>query len=73
MYPFLQKYENSSFVKLHRKLYKKELLDQIKERMPDFVRRVMLRGNYYLVELRAKEEIEYFVFLNYLISLNQEI
>jgi len=69
----LQKRGNSFFVRLHRKLYKKELLVRIKEEKPDFVRAVMSRGNYYLVELMVNEETEYFAFLNYLISLNQEI
>ena len=73
MHPFLQKHGNSSFIKLHRKLYKKELLTQIKEKKPGFVHTVAQRGNYYLVKLRVNDEIEYFAFLNYLISLNQEI
>jgi len=50
-----------------------ELLSRIKEETPDLIRTVMIRGNYYLVKLNIKNEIEYFVFLNYLIGLNQEI
>lgn len=73
MYPFLQKHGNSSFVKLHKNLYKKELILRVKEENPGFVRAIISRGKYYLVDLDISKKSEYFFFLDYLIGLNQEI
>jgi len=73
MYPFLQKHGNSFFIRLHRELYKKELLARARKENPDLVGAVLPRGNYYLVDLKTTEKSEYLVFLNYLIGLNQEI
>jgi len=67
MYPFLRKYNNKLFIKLHKDLYKKDTIEAAKKEEPDTVMSVRGIKNYYLVELHADSQRDYLSFLNYLI------
>jgi len=71
MHYFLCKRGNKQLVRLHKALYRKETLQRAKELEPQAVGAILSGGQYYLVELSADTDEDYFAFLNYLIYLGR--
>jgi hypothetical protein len=72
-YPFIKRLKNKIFVKLHKRLYRKELIEKIKKETSEAIKCIESDKDYYLLELEVDEPVEYFEFLNYLIYLNKNI
>lgn len=66
---FIEKQKGKSYLKLHKKIYSKSLIDKIKEEASDFILSVVPKKNYYFLEINADRQSDYFDFLNYLIYL----
>ncbi|MEI8348842.1 MAG: hypothetical protein WCI77_01695 [Candidatus Omnitrophota bacterium] len=71
MHHFLCTQGSKQLVRLHKTLYRKEILQRAKELEPGTVGAVQSDGQYYLVELSVDTEEDYFSFLNYLIYLGR--
>ena len=71
MLPFEQKIGTKKFVKLHRELYSKNLINRIKKEIPDSIVSVKSNKKYHLLELKIDDSGDYFDFCNCLIYFNQ--
>jgi len=73
MYPFIKKINNKVFVKLHKDLYDKNLIQKVREKEADSIISFKPQKKYYLLELRVDDFEDYFNFCNYLIDFRQNI
>ena len=73
MYSFETKIGKKKFVKLHREIYSKNLINRIKKEIPDSIISFKSRKNYYLLELKVDESEDYLDFCNCLIYFNQSV
>ncbi|MCF7888080.1 MAG: hypothetical protein K9L76_02250 [Candidatus Omnitrophica bacterium] len=70
-YPFIKKDKNKSYLKLHKKIYNKSLINKMKTQIFDSILSIKSQKDYYLLEIDADNKSDYFDFLNYLIYLNR--
>ena len=71
MQPYIVKSENKTFLKLHKDIYKKQVLNKLRKEDPETITDIRLEADYYLLELQLDDPEDYFSFLNYLIYSNQ--
>lgn len=68
-YPFITNNKGRLSVKLNKNIYKKSLIDKLKKEIPGSILSFKSQSNYYLLEIDADGESDYFDFLNCLIYL----
>ena len=73
MYSFETKIGKKKFVKLHREIYSKSLINRIKKEIPDSIISLKSQKNYYLLELEIDDPEDYLDFCNCLIYFNQNV
>jgi len=71
MHPFEKKIGKKKFVKLHRELYSKNLINRIKKEIPDSIISFKSQKDYYLLELDVDDAVDYFDFCNCLIYFDR--
>ncbi len=67
MYPFCKKIGKKTYIKLHKGLYGKNLIERIKKEFPQDILSLKASKNYHLLELDIDGPEDYFDFCNYLI------
>lgn len=73
MYPFVKKIKNKLFIRLHKDLYSKNLIEKVRKKEADSIISFKSQRNYYLLELQVDDFEDYFDFLNYLIDFCRNI
>jgi len=61
------------FIKLHKDLYDKNLIEKVKEKEADSIISFKSKKSYYLLELKVNDFVDYFDFCNYLIDFRRNI
>ena len=67
--PFLKINRNNIFLKLHRDLYSKEILERLQKENAEFILSIKEKNKYYFLKLNKFNLQNCFDFLNYLIYL----
>ena len=65
MQPFVVRTKNKEYIKLHKKLYDKRIIENIRSQEPGAISSFTEIPTYYLVKLKNKKDS--FDFLNYII------
>lgn len=71
-YPFIKKEPGSFEVKLHKQLYRKPLINKLKNNLAGEVTSFKTKGDYYFLRIDAESESDCLNFLNYLIYLQRK-
>ena len=71
MYPFETKIGKKKFVKLHKELYSRNLINKIKKEIPDSIISLKSQKDYHLLELEIDGTEDYFDFCNCLIYFDR--
>ncbi|MFH1875879.1 MAG: hypothetical protein ABH865_03215 [Candidatus Omnitrophota bacterium] len=66
---FLKKTGKKIFIKLHKELYDRNVIERVKRQEPGILGVVHSDAAHYLVEMRTKQRRDYLDFLNYLIYM----
>lgn len=64
---FLKKTGKKIFIKLHKELYSRDVIERVRRQEPGILGMVHSDAAYYLVEMKTKQKRDYLDFLNYLI------
>tara|TARA_B100000315_G_C14550947_1_gene575771 strand:- start:486 stop:710 length:225 start_codon:yes stop_codon:yes gene_type:complete len=70
--PFLKRHKGKSCITLHKSLYPKRVIEEIRDQEPQTLLSIKTNNNYYFIEFKAKTEEEYLDFLNYLIYCRRD-